>query len=165
METDSDGSEDGRKRKPASDEPPPGGPPERPELACAERCACLFFLNLILIVLRRIRSLVFAISGLFVFLVLALNSYPFEPQLQLRTGTIALFLGALACIAYVYGQIYRNRTLSRVTATSEDKLGWDFWVRMVGFIAVPVLSLLAAQFPDLNRILFSWVQPALQSVH
>jgi hypothetical protein len=165
METDRDGSEDGRKRKPPSDEPPPGEPPERPELACAERCACLFFLNVMLIVLRRIRSLVFAISGLFVFLVLALNSYPFEPNLQLRTGTIALFLGALACIAYVYGQIYRNRTLSRVTATSEDKLGWDFWVRMVGFIAVPVLSLLAGQFPELNRILFSWVQPALQSVH
>jgi len=28
-----------------------------------------------------------------------------------------------------------------------------------------VLSLLAAQFPELNRFLFSWLEPALQSFH
>jgi hypothetical protein len=148
-----------------SDGQPAEKPSNRPEVACAERCACLYFLNLILIVLRRIRSLVFAISGLFVFIVLALSSYPFEPYLQLRTGAIVLFLGALACIGYVYGQIYRNKILSRVTSTSEDELGWDFWVKMAGFVAVPVLSLLAAQFPALNHVLFSWVQPALESFH
>lgn len=140
-------------------------PSNRAEVACAERCACLYFLNLILIVLRRIRSLVFAIAGLFVFIVLALSSYPFEPYLRLRTGAIVLFLGALASVGYVYSQIYHNKILSRVTSTSEDQLGWDFWARMAGFVAVPVLSLLAAQFPALNRVLFSWVQPALQSVH
>jgi len=41
----------------------------------------------------------------------------------------------------------------------------DFWGRMVGFVAVPVLSLLAAQFPELNHFLFSWLEPALQSIH
>jgi len=153
---------EGKGEKPQSKSSPA---PKLPEVACAERCVCLYFLNVILIVLRRIRSLVFALSGLFVFLVLALTSYPFEPHLQLRTGLIAMFLGALVSIAYVYSQIYRNATLSRVTATDQDKLGWDFWVRMAGFVAVPVLSLLAAQFPELNRFLFSWVQPALESVH
>jgi hypothetical protein len=157
--------EDGKEKAAKIGGQPKEKPSNRPEVVCAERCACLYFLNLILIVLRRIRSLVFAISGLFVFIVLTLSSYPFEPYLQLRTGAIVLFLGALACIGYVYGQIYRNKILSRVTSTSEDQLGWDFWVRMTGFVAVPVLSLLAAQFPALNRFLFSWVQPALESFH
>lgn len=155
---------DDSKKGARRDGPPLEAPSSRAEVACAERCVCLYFLNLILIVLRRIRSLVFAVSGLFVFIVLALNSYPFEPHLQLRTGALILFLGALGSIGYVYGQIYRNRILSRVTSTSEDQLGWDFWARMAGFVAVPVLSLLAAQFPELNRVLFSWVEPALQSV-
>lgn len=144
---------------------PHGVPPERPEVACAERCVCLYFLILLLVPLRRIRSLVFGISGLYVFLLLALTSFHFEPHLTIRTGMIALFLGALACIGYVYSQIYRNRTLSRITGTSEASLGWDFWGRMAGFVAVPVLSLLAAQFPELNRFLFSWLEPTLQSFH
>jgi len=140
-------------------------PPERPGLACAERCACLYLLTVALIPLRRIRSLVFGISGLYVFLLLALTSFHFEPHLTIRTGMIALFLGALGCISYVYSQIYHNKTLSRITDTPEDSLGWDFWGRMVGFVAVPVLSLLAAQFPELNHFLFSWLEPALQSFH
>ena len=49
--------------------------------------------------------------------------------------------------------------------TPEDSLGWDFWGRMVGFVAVPVLRVLAAQFPELNHFLFSWLGPALQSFH
>jgi hypothetical protein len=151
---------DAKKKKDPSSEPP-----KRPELACAERCVCLYFLIIMLIPLRRIRSLVFGISGLYVFLLLALTSFHFEPHLTIRTGMIALFLGALGCISYVYSQIYRNKTLSRITQTPEDSLGWDFWGRMAGFVAVPVLSLLAAQFPELNRFLFSWLEPALQSFH
>lgn len=167
---DGDGCEDEEskasgKKTPAAGRAPAGAPPKRVEIACAERCVCLYFLNFILVILRRIRSLVFAISGLYVFMILTLSTYPFEPHLKMRTGMITLFLGALACIGYVYSQIYHNRTLSRVTSSAEDQLGWDFWVRMFGFVAVPVLSLLAAQFPALNRVLFSWVQPALQSSH
>jgi hypothetical protein len=30
--------------------------------------------------------------------------------------------------------------------------------------AIPVLSLLAAQFPEINKILFSWLEPALQAM-
>ena len=153
------------KKKDAGKHAPCDEPPKRPGLACAERCVCLYLLTVALIPLRRISSLVFGICGLYVFLLLGLTSFHFEPHLTIRTGMIALFLGALGCISYVYSQIYHNKTLSRVTATREDSLGWDFWLRMAGFVAVPVLSLLAAQFPELNRFLFSWLEPALQSFH
>ncbi|HKE08706.1 MAG TPA: hypothetical protein VKB48_12810 [Candidatus Acidoferrum sp.] len=109
-------------------------PPKRPGLACAERCACLYLLTVTLIPLRRIRSLVFGISGLYVFLLLGLTSFHFEPHLTTRTGMIALFLGALGCISYVYSQIYYNKTLSRITDTAGRQPGMGFlgphgWVR------------------------------------
>jgi hypothetical protein len=40
----------------------------------------------------------------------------------------------------------------------------DFWVKLGSFVFIPLLSILSVQFPGLNNFLFSWLQPALQSV-
>ena len=54
--------------------------------------------------------------------------------------------------------------LSRITNTKPGELGLDFWVRLGTFVFIPLLSLLSAQFPELNNFFFSWLQPALQSI-
>jgi uncharacterized membrane protein YedE/YeeE len=95
---------------------------------------------------------------------MALNSYPFEPHLTLRTMLIFLFFLILGCVGFVYAQMYKDATLSRITDTKPGELGAEFYVRMAGFIVVPLLSLVAAQFPTVNTFLFSWLEPAMQAL-
>jgi hypothetical protein len=64
----------------------------------------------------------------------------------------------------VYGQMYSNALLSRITNTKPGELGLDFWVRLGTFVFVPLLSLLSLQFPELNNFFFFRLQPALQSI-
>lgn len=132
--------------------------------ACAERFVCLYFLNYILVILRRIQSLLLSIGGMFVFILLSLNFYPFEPHLSLRTLVLILFFLILAAVGFVYAQMHKDAVLSRITDTRPGELGLDFYLRMGGFVLVPLLSLLAAQFPEMNNFLFSWLEPALQAL-
>jgi hypothetical protein len=132
--------------------------------ACVEQYVCLFYLAFILVILQRIQTLVVAIAGLFIFVLASLGSYPFEPHLRLRSLMILLFFLILGVVGFVYAQMFKNSTLSRITKTNPDELGLDFWIRMGTFVVLPALGLLAAQFPEINGVLFSWLEPAMQSL-
>ena len=132
--------------------------------ACVERFVCLFYLAFILVILQRIQTLVVSIAGIFIFVLISLGSYPFEPQLWLRSLMVFLFFLILGVVGFVYAQMFKNSTLSRITKTNPNELGWDFWMRMGTFVVLPALGLLAAQFPEINGFLFSWLEPAMQSL-
>jgi hypothetical protein len=135
-----------------------------PLTACAERFVCLFFLAYILVILQRIQTLVLSCAGIFLFILMSVNSYPFEPHLRLRSLLVALFFLILGAVGLVYSGMHRNATLSRITDTKPGELGIAFWIRMGAFIVVPALGLLAAQFPEIGGFLFSWLQPAAESL-
>jgi hypothetical protein len=130
----------------------------------AEHFVCLAYVNFILSILMRMRTLVMTVGGLFVFILLSVNSYPFEPKQTLRTLMVILFLIIVTVVAVIYGQMHRDSTLSRITNTKPGELGGDFWIRLAAFVAVPLLSLLVAQYSEINNFLFSWLQPALESL-
>ena len=46
--------------------------------------------------------------------------------------------------------MHRNPILSRITDTTPNKLGVDFYIRIATFGAVPVLTWLAYQFPEIG---------------
>jgi hypothetical protein len=69
-----------------------------------------------------------------------------------------------AAITFVYAQVHRDPVLSLMTNTKAGELGGDFWLKLLGFGAGPVLGLLATLFPQLTDFLFSWVQPSLTSI-
>jgi hypothetical protein len=129
-----------------------------------EQFVCLFYVNFILSILLRMRTLALSAGGLFVFILLSFGSYPFEPKRSFHALMILLFLFFIGTIGTVLAQMHRNATLSRITNTVPGELGLDFWIRLISFIAVPLLSLLASQFPDTTNALFSWLQPALQAI-
>jgi hypothetical protein len=131
----------------------------------AEHFLCLAQFNFILSVLMCMRTLVMTVGGMFVFILLSVNSYPFEPKQTLRTLMVLLFLVIVSVVAFVYAQMHRDVTLSHITNTKPGELGADFWFRLATFAAVPLLSLLLAQFPEMNNFLFSWLQPVLQSLN
>jgi len=77
---------------------------------------------------------------------------------------ILLFLIVIRAVALVLAQMHRNPTLSRITDTTPGKLEVEFWIRLGSFIALPLRSLIAVQFPQFSNFLFSWLRPALQAL-
>jgi hypothetical protein len=77
---------------------------------------------------------------------------------------VFVFILIVSLVAFVLGQMSRDTTLSHITNTTPGELGWEFWVRIASFVAIPLLSLLSAQFPQIGSFLFSWAQPALNAV-
>ena len=102
--------------------------------------------------------------GLYVFLVLSLNTYPFEPHPALQSLSVLLIVLLGAAVAFVYSEMHRDPVLSRLTSSEPGELGWDFWLKLGSAAAIPLFSLLATQFPEINQVLTSWLQPALEAV-
>jgi hypothetical protein len=130
----------------------------------AEECLALNYVSFLAMVMVRIRSLVMAVGGIYVFLLLSISVYPFEPNPALFSLAVALILAGGGSVGYVYVQMHRDATLSRLTSTKEGELGLQFWVQIVGAGAIPLLTLLAGQFPAVNQILVTLLEPALQAL-
>ena len=138
--------------------------PLLPFRAMAEEYAALVYVNFLVSVLLRVRTLVISAAGLYVFIVMSMNVYPFEPHPSLQTLGVVLLLVMVGAVAYVYAEMHREVILSRLTSTAPGELGMDFWVKLACAAAIPVFSLLATQFPGINQFLFSWLEPALQAM-
>jgi hypothetical protein len=132
--------------------------------AMAEEYAALVYVNFLVSVLLRIRTLVICAGGMYVLIVLSLNTYPFEPHPALQTLAVILLLVMAGAVGYVYAEMHREVILSQLTSTTPGELGLDFWIKFLSAGALPVFSLLASQFPSINQFLFSWLEPALQAM-
>ena len=129
----------------------------------AEDFLCLFYFNFISSVFACMRTLVMRIAGIFVLALLSFSSYPFEPRTSFHTLMIFLFVLVATVVSFVFAQMHKDATLSRITDTTPGDLGFDFWLRLAAFVSVPLFSLLATAFPAVGNFLFSWLQPATQA--
>ena len=135
-----------------------------PHIRHSEQFVSYIYLGFIQNVLGRMRTLVMCIVLLFIASTIAMASYPFDPRPTI-SGAMVLLLAVLsAAITFVYAQVHRDPVLSLMTNTKAGELGGDFWLKLLGFGAGPVLGLLATLFPQLTDFLFSWVQPSLTSI-
>jgi hypothetical protein len=130
----------------------------------AEEFLAIRYVSLIRAVLVNIRRLLTIVSVVFVFTIVAWNSYPFQPRQLIDEAFTGLLLLLGAGIIWVFAQMHRSAILSRVTDTNANELGWDFYLRLVTFGAVPVLTWLAYQFPEVGVSLFRFIQPGLEVV-
>ncbi len=99
-------------------------PPLLPYRAIAEEYVALVYVNFIVSVLLRIRTLVISAGGLYVFIVLSINVYPFEPHPALQTLSVVLLVLMGGAVGYVYAEMHRETILSRLTSTSPENWGW-----------------------------------------
>ena len=112
-------------------------------------------------VLRQQRNLlVFAVVG-FMLSILAMHAYPFEGPRTITTFTTFMFIAFAAGVTSVLYQAERNPMLKRITKTTPGKLSGGFFLRVAGYIGVPLITVLGSQFPSLRHFLFSWIQPVL----
>ncbi len=103
----------------------------------AEELLVFRYVALIRSVLVNIHYLMLFVSSAFVLAIIAWNSYPFQPH-QLIDWCFTLLLVFLgAGFVWLLAQMHRNAILSRITDTTPNKLGVDFYLRLVTFGAGP----------------------------
>jgi hypothetical protein len=107
-------------------------------------------------------------TGCSLLLLLAVTSYPFEPHRALMTGMWMLVLAVVTSSLAVFVSLDRAPLL-RFIAGEVDNAGtitWSFELvrRVVLWGVVPVLIVLAAQYPELAHELAKLVQPFMFSV-
>jgi hypothetical protein len=128
----------------------------------AEEFLAIRYVSLIRAVLVNMRRLLTIVSVIFVFTIIAWNSYPFQPRQWIDEAFTGLLLLLGAGTIWVFAQMHRNAILSRITDTNANELGWEFYLRLITFGAVPVLTWLAYQFPSVGVSLFRFFQPGLE---
>ncbi|HEY6372683.1 MAG TPA: hypothetical protein VIX37_19045, partial [Candidatus Sulfotelmatobacter sp.] len=130
----------------------------------AEELVCLTYLGFAQNLLGRIRTIVLGGVYLFFAATIAVSSYPFDPRPLLSGVLLSLFFAFGAVVVFVYADMHRDATLSHVTNTNPGELGSEFWFKVVGYGAAPVLGLITQLFPEWSGFLFSWLQPGLSSL-
>ena len=115
--------------------------------------------------LRHIKNLILFLSLGFVLLVISMNSYNFQSQQTINRFLIVLFfaLGYFTC--RFLAQMERDPILSRISGSTVGELNKEFYLKAGSYGALPILGLLAAQFPSISNLLFSWIQPSLEAIH
>jgi hypothetical protein len=125
----------------------------------AEEFVAIRYVALIRTVMVNLRYLMTFVSAAFVLAIVAWNSYPFEPR-DLVNWLFTILLVVLGvCIVVVFAQMHRDPILSRITDKRPNELGWDFYFRVISFGAIPLLSWLAYNYPQVGVTLYQLFQP------
>ena len=148
-----------------NEEPCPDSCVDEPRyIRVAEEFLAIRYLSLIRAVLVNLRYLMVFVSLSFVLAIVAWNSYPFEPRQLIDwvfTGLLAVLGGGMVM---VLAQMHRDPILSRITHTKANELGAEFYVRIIAFGAVPVLTWLAYEFPGIGNTIFKFIKPGLEVI-
>ena len=140
----------------------PGDPGNVADLA--RTFVALHYSLFVLYGVRQIQNLLWFPSIGFVLLMFSLNSYSFQAPQWIGRYLMVLF----AVIAWMVGkcmvEIERDPILSRIAGTTPGELGPTFYLKLARFGALPILGLLAWQFPWISNFLLSSIQPALEAL-
>jgi hypothetical protein len=132
--------------------------------ANAEEFVGLVFIYAIQHVLMDIRSHILAFTFGYFFLLLGLNAYPVAPHHSIMIMLLTIFAGFVVAVLVVFSQMHRDAILSRTTSTEPGKLDIGFYQKLISVLGVPIIGLLASQFPEISSFLFSWLEPSLQTL-
>lgn len=157
------GISDSMASRPKSEEAP-AEEDKDPLRAAREEYIALRYVAVIRYALLQMRAFLEFDTYGFILLVAALTAYPFDGHRKIGTALIVLFalIGALSVI--VFAQMDRDPLLSRLSETKPNELDRNFFYRLLSFGALPLLTLLASQIPEVGNFLLSWAQPALEAM-
>ncbi len=149
----------------------PGGPAgdnrlpaAEPLLVLKEEFVALRTLIYMRYVFRHLRVLLgFVVAG-FILSVLSTSSYPFQGHRWIGAANAAVCLALGLGVVTVFAQMDRDAIMSRITDTKANELGRTFFLRVAQYGVLPLVTLLSSQFPEVNRLLFSWLQPAIDAI-
>jgi hypothetical protein len=129
-----------------------------------EEFLALRMLIFIRYVLRQLRNWIGFIAAGFVISIISMNSYPFQGHRWIGLTSLFTLLAIGTGVGFVFAEMDRDAILSRLSNTKANELGPTFFLRLARFGALPLLTVLAAQFPSINRALFFWIKPAFEAL-
>ncbi len=139
-----------------------GNPDKIEDLATA--FVAMHFTPFLLYSIRQIQNLVWFLSLGFVSLAVSMNAdSPQSPQLISRF-LLGLFLLIAVTMWRCLAGIERDPILSRIEGTKAEQLSAEFYFKLLAYGALPVLGLLASEFPSIANFLFSWIEPTLAAL-
>ena len=115
-------------------------------------------------VLRQLRNWLGFLIGGFMISIISMNSYPFQAHRWIGLASLITFLTIGTGVGMVFAEMDRDAILSRITYTKANRVGTAFFLRLGRFGALPFLTVLAAQYPSVNRALFFWVKPVFDAL-
>ena len=142
-----------------------GQPEEDSLMVVAEEFVALRFVSFIRYVGVQLRNLLSLVTVFFILCVAAVRSYPFLAHRTIGWALTLIFIVLGAPVIMAFAQMDKDAILSRLSDTEPGKLDRAFYVRVVSYGALPLITVLASQFPAIGRFLFSWVQPAIETLH
>lgn len=112
---------------------------------------------------RQFRHFLYTTTGCTLLLLGAISSYPFEPHRTLLTCSWILTGAVVLTCLWVFVQLDRDPLLSSISGSSESagKISWDknFAYRIAVWVLLPLLGLLAAQYPAVANELTNVLEP------
>ncbi len=130
----------------------------------SEEFLALRFLAMIHYVTAHMQNVLMLLIGGFVLLTFSLRSYPFQRHHDIGWWLMGLLLAIGVVIGTVFADMDRNPVISRVAETTEGKLSWEFASRMLSYGWLPLLTILATQFPALGKLLLSLLPSGISGV-
>lgn len=110
---------------------------------------------------RQFQYFLYTMTSSALLLLLAVASYPFQPQRLLLTWIWVVVGSVVLAGLFVYVELDRNALLSRIAGTTPGHLTLNgtLALRVLGWGIVPLLGVAAVQYPDLATTLFQWLEP------
>ena len=102
----------------------------------------------------------------FLLVIAAINSYPFEPKHPVMALIWVVAVACITLVAWSFLGMNRDRILSYIgkTAPGEVTMSFEFLSSMTIYVLVPLLTLIATQFPALGDVVFSVFSPTVKSL-
>ncbi len=113
---------------------------------------------------RQIHNIAFTLALCFVALMVFFGTYSPQAPNALGRWLLVLFLGAGAIVTRVLLGLERDYVLSKAHGSEPGELTAEFWLRLVGFGALPLFGLVSHLFPELSGFVSSWVQPSMEAL-
>ncbi|HKQ93211.1 MAG TPA: hypothetical protein VJZ77_21295 [Blastocatellia bacterium] len=110
-------------------------------------------------VFAHLQNLVSLVTIGLLLLLVAANSYPFQPRQPLQLFSWVGIMASVVVTLFIFVKISRDKTLSLLagTAPGRVKVSRDFVMRVLVHGLVPIVALLGAQFPGAVRQIISWL--------
>jgi hypothetical protein len=129
-----------------------------------EEWVALIYVHYIRLILVQIRTRLATAAMLYILTVWAVTSYPFINRHALTIGLSGLLAILAAIVISTYASINRDAVLSRTINEKPGRFDIDFLWKTASMVGIPILGLVASQFPEVSSFLFSWIEPGLNTV-
>jgi hypothetical protein len=128
--------------------------------------AALRYVAIIKYVNAQVRALLAIVLYGYVLLILGFKTYPFQGQHTIGSVLTIVFTIIFVYAAVMFVQVDSNPLLSIMERTPLGKANYfEAAQRLLSVGGIPLIAVLASQFPAIERFLLSWVKPTIDSLH